>query len=789
MNRPCPRLLLIACCLLGWLPASAAPTHAQATQPPEDPEATQAPETTQVPSTSQAPATTAPPTAALTDPQADATQLAQRAGQLWESAQQDEQAADEVRAWLARRAAARHKGTAALVVAMDRSLNAPDESWSQPLIDLLGRIPEAEGNGNHADNGNGRAGLRELAIRVGRVLARIDAPATERKLADVLHNREQTDAARVASAYALSCLHNHDAAKALLKAATRDGSAAVSAAAYDGLALLSGRHDLPPRAEPWQAWWAQHRTLNRTQWQAALINNLSRHAHDVRQARAITLRELLAAKRRLYRQASRDQQSAELITMLQSPQAEVRELALELAVQGLVDGRPFDEPLRDAIRHRVGDPEPAVRRAALLLLRDLGDEAAADRVALRLRTGVESDPATLRAALSLLARQPRAQAVGPALPMLLTDPYRDEAAAFLAAAAQAGLLTPRQAAQARARALRPLDEGTATSPQIVSLLARVGTEEQWQRIADWIDAPRDEIKLAAAKAWAESDRSLKILADRLGDPVIQPIAIAAATRRGTDPFTLLALVETEPDRQSRREAWRRALVAMAGRVPADAVAQAAQRLATFETDTQAVRELMLSAAIAQAPPLPDDIPPDASRARRLAAQLRLHLLRAQLRRDQGDFNQAASDYATALSLPAMDRAEQINAHLGLIRTAFVTGRSKDAIAAAEQMLDRELFTDDHPLPTDALVTIFTTAAQRAIDADQPDTAGMILRRLVSLLEAQLTDDHRARIEALRQRLLNPPTNPTPDPDATVEPADGDADTATDATPTDDAPPS
>jgi len=729
------RLLLIACTIAAGVPlvpAAAEPT-------------TQAPTTTATQAATQ-PATQ-PATAPLTPVQ------------RWQAAQSDAQAKAQLLVWMMEPDAQTPADRAAVLHVMDGSDPPPDAEWVPALIAVLKNLDEPSNGGNaprpsRSVNQSGRS----TATLVGSVLSQIDNAIAQRAVIDLLQDERHPADDRMAAAYALAPFQSHGAAEALLTTVTGEAPAGVQAAAYESLRALSGRFDLPDQPEPWQNWWRAHRTLNKGAWQAALLRNVTRHAEQLRQQREGALRELVTAKRTLYRTAARDKQQDVLIDMLASPQDRVRRLALELAVQGLVDGRPFDEPLRDAIRRSTADDQAGVRRAALLLLRDLGDAPAAERVAQQLNDGAESDPDVLRAALVLLAGIPREAAVAPALAMLLDGAYRNEAAAFLAAAAERDLLDPQQVRQARARAVRPLDEGEPASPQVVTLLSRVGNDEDWSRIADWIDSERADVQLAAAEAWARSDRSLKILADRLDDPEIQPITFAAAIRRGSDPFTLLTLVETVPSSASARDNWQRALVAMAGRVPAQTVAQAVQALEQKEADTQAARELMLSSAISQAPPLVDDpsiLSPAGRRA--LAARLALHLQRAALRRDQGDYNQAANDYAAAVSLPLLPLDQHIRGHLGLIQTALRSARPDDAIAATERLVTTVSFTQDHPLPVDALVAAYTAAADRAITARQTPVAGTLLRRLVSLLENQLTDAHRQRIAALQERIDNPPT--------------------------------
>ena len=199
----------------------------------------------------------------------------------------------------------------------------------------------------------------------------------------------------------------------------------------------------------------------------------------------------------------------------------------------------------------------------------------------------------------MMAKLPRQEILGLVL-RWLADPFLGgEAAGVLAAAMDAGLLGEQQSKEAAMRVRMLLDNSQKPKPKFIELLGRVGGNEDWQRIAQWIASDDDAVKQTAARAWADSSRPLKGLIEYAGDPVIQPIVIAAARRRGEKPETLKGLVEHKPQQEQVVQAWRLAVVAVAGRVsPVDVVLEIDRQLAQ-QRESLEWRDQILSAAIDQ----------------------------------------------------------------------------------------------------------------------------------------------------------------------------------------------
>ncbi len=201
----------------------------------------------------------------------------------------------------------------------------------------------------------------------------------------------------------------------------------------------------------------------------------------------------------------------------------------------------------------------------------------------------------LRVDLLMLARLPRASAVAPATRLLNHASLRGEAADVLAAAAEAGLLSEAQCEQIHDRVLAALDP-KAPLPAVVRLLGRVGHEDDWQRLTQWLESEQGAVKQAAVQAWAESERPLHPLAKFADDAQVGPVFILAALRRGKSATTLQALAEHRPASAVQVENWQRALVAVAGRVPVDAVLETVKYLEQHDGEP-ALCEAMLSASL------------------------------------------------------------------------------------------------------------------------------------------------------------------------------------------------
>lgn len=314
-----------------------------------------------------------------------------------------------------------------------------------------------------------------------------------------------------------------------------------------------------------------------------------------------------------------------------------------------------------------------------------------------------------------------------------------------------------------------LDNSQKPKPQFIELLGRVGRDEDWQRIAQWIASDDPAVKQTAAQAWADSSRPLKGLVRYAGDPVIQPLVIAATRRRGKTPETLKALIEHKPQQEQVVQAWRLAVVAVAGRVsPVDAVLEIDKQLAQQQEPLE-WRDQVLSAAIDQV--LPHQAingsasdGPDPALALDDAIQavwIDLSLARAQVRLANGDPVRALTDYQRFEPLVGAMTASQRNRHgIGSIETMLV-GSDVDAVI---QWVDQWLANESDAINEDVkaqIAEMFLAAAERDVATEKIDTARQLLAWLRSFVGQSGSLEIQSRIHELEERVDSTGQNENP----------------------------
>ncbi|MFW6059215.1 MAG: hypothetical protein ACODAQ_03485 [Phycisphaeraceae bacterium] len=640
------------------------------------------------------------------------------------------------------------------------------------------------------------AARRDLAAAIGRLM--------DESLAETLASRARDDSrslgARRTAILALGHHRTQETAGLLVKLTAPTEPTAVQESAFVALQTLTGHVHFDADRAAWTNWWDEARGMSERLWQRQVVDNLGRLAEWHRAERAQLGARLQDVVRRQYHSAEREQRPAMLAALLNDPLEPVRELAISLAVQRLVDGGAFDEPLRTALRGLLEDPAVSIRQRATLLLRDLADGPAADRVAQRLAAERESVVAVLRADLLMLTRLPRGAAVVPVTAMLDHPSLRGEAAGMLAAAAEAGLIDGEQRERIAARVRAGLD-GEAPLAEVVRLLGRVGGEADWQRIAAWLDSEDGAVKQAAARAWAQSNRPLEPLAARAGDAQIGPVFVLAAARRGHTAETLHALAAHRPESASQMENWQRALVSVAERAPSKAVLAAVTDLERAEVPPT-VREAMLTAAVQRSeeamtavrleegdsitPADEDDAETDTdtdadavaetaagSGAPRSDAMLELaplalepadpallvhqleqytalRVARGEVRLEAGRADAAKQDFESVVesgeALPAeLHRA----AALGLIRAHLEVGELNEAATLAEAHLSEA--DEASPLDAPAVVRCFFEAAQQRLHAEELDAARALVAVLHEVVEV-VQSAEREEMDGLDERV-------------------------------------
>ena len=421
--------------------------------------------------------------------------------------------------------------------------------------------------------------------------------------------------------------------------------------------------------------------------------------------------------------------------MLRDPLTPIRQLGMDLTRQRLLDDLPFEEALREALRGRLTDPVPSIRAGAALRLRDLSDTPAAEVIARRLGEEQEQVSSVLAAYLQVMARLPQAEAVDPAVEFINDEALRADAAASLATAFEAGLMSKSQVNRAAKLARKYVVDGQPPAPQVITLMGKVGNKDDWKDIAKWVDHPDTPVKQAAAQAWADSDRELNLLADRIHDPVIEPILYAAATRRGDGAYTYSILTANRPQRNT--EAWRQALVAMSERVPADSVLNTARQLTELGESPQ-LRLDVLSAAI-------DRTPIDSLTQ---AERIELTLTRGVALLYAEDPSAALTDFQSVAAFePELSASQKNRLGRGRIRAYLLVGQIDQAFTVARELLGpapgRGINASD-----DRIVDQFIETAQRFRRENRKEEVRKITSQLRDLLKPAIKPAVGAQIDKL-----------------------------------------
>ena len=635
----------------------------------------------------------------------------------------------------------------------------PPQEFAEPLLGLLPTADDPL--------------LSDLAAALGR----FRSTAVPRRLIAVARDAAVPVPQRCAAIRALAFHRSQATVGHLVRLLDPVQPEAVTRAAADALVTLTGTGRAATSVAQWQAWWARHQELVPARWYALLLDNHARIAGDRRQEIQGLRGRLLEAHRRLYRTTAEEEQEALLVDLLGDDSIALRQLAIDLMWQRLSDMQPFAQPLRRALLGALDDSSAAIRRGAAGLLRDLKDEPGADAMARHLIDAGEQDPDVLRVYLVVMAAQPRAGSIEPAIRLLADPALRNEAAGVLVSLAQQDALGPDLKIELRARLRRQLAPDTLPAPKVIELLGYVGDEDDWRRIEQWIDSDQDKIKEAAALAWARSDRSLQLLAERAGDVRIQPIVLVFAERRGFRPETLGALLKHPPEQDQARQVWERALIAMAGRVTPQALLEAdaalAQDAPADDPRARHLRRRMLTEAVKRAlpengngpqSPLPVDVDTTAQ----------LLLRRAELALVGGEPKAALEDLGLITERKWPLEADRRDRHDTLsIRARLADGDADGALTIAERVIGRvRRQPGDTSQQAAALVSPFLDAATRHIEANQAPRARDILRRVTELMGKDLPVALAERLAQLMERTGRsspangaPPSNAPGPPDA------------------------
>lgn len=599
-------------------------------------------------------------------------------------------------------------GRRAVIQAIATYMDDPPKDLAKPLIGLLGQVDAS------------------LAPDLAAALGRYDQSEIIKQISKIARDRNEPVARRCHAVLALGYDRTTLTAGQLMELTDASQPELVQQASFKALGTLTALDHYDADRQAWESWWKQNKGLWAKEWTQHLLENFERREAR-RPARDHELEDLLLeSQRALYQANSPEGKPGVLVYMLGKPLAPIRQLGMDLAGQRQSDDLPFDESLLSALRERLTDPVPAIRADAALLLLYESDEPAAALVAARLGEEREQVSAVLSAYLQMMARLPQAEAVDPATDLLNDEALRDDAASALASAFDAGLMKKSQVNRAAKLVRRYIKENAAQTPPappVIALLGKVGNKDDWKRIAEWVDHPEASVKKAAAQAWADSDRPLNLLADRISDPTIQPILIAAATRRGDQAYTLNILTDNRPQRDRFIEPWRRALVAMASRAPAEAVLDTVRKLGTLG-ESSALQVEVLSSAINR--PQADTL--------EQSQLFELLLARGEARLEAGDASTALADFqAVASSEGSLTDAQGDRLGRGQISASLQVGQIDQAFTTARALFGSSPGRRVSPTD-DRIVEQFITTAQRFRQEGRKDDVTLICQELRDLLK-------------------------------------------------------
>lgn len=581
-----------------------------------------------------------------------------------------------------------------------------------------------------------------LRADVSAALGRYENAGVSGKLIALARDAEASRARRTGAIHALAEHRQAEVIDGLIGLVDDGEPAAVREAAFAALGRLTGIREHGRSADAWRRWWRQHRDLPRDRWLARLVRSLSERNRRLANERDALTKRLAETYGQVYRAMPDGERPALLVRMLGDGVVEVRLQALDLIERKLLNAQSIAAPVRTRLRGLMDDPSTEVRAHAIALLRDLDDEPAVE-LAIDKVAG-EPDGAVQRAYLTMMAHRPLAQAFEPAMALLNRRSVRAEAAAVLGGLAEEGLLDESQRAAARDRALALLDNGEV-APAVVELVSRLAVEDDADRLEALLDHDSPAVRLAAAEAFTSGRLDPGRLLEEMGDEVLGGRAIEAAARHGRTLEVATRLLQHEPadGEAEARQNWRTAVVAVAGRLDAEALA----RLDRSIGEAEARRDLRL-AVLNHAMSLNGEA---ATRGDRATLLLRL----ADLRLDAGRVDEAGAvvDRLSKLDLEGEQAKLAAGARLRWLSASGqyerLLGQAEALLAAGEasaSMVGRRLMD----------------AASAAMEEQKTEQAAALLARVQQLdTDQALAEASRKRLVELRRQLTELQSNPPP----------------------------
>ncbi len=255
-----------------------------------------------------------------------------------------------------------------------------------------------------------RDGRQPIQVEASAALAGYEDPVVAQRLTELIRDAEAPAPARAAAIATVAEFEDRLRAGGILIGLLEHGDAQINEPLYAALRQVSGLQTDDP--EIWRQWWDEVKDLRLEDWQQREIKRLRSRMASMQAAYDQMGRRLQDALQQAYLRAGNGDKAKLLATFLTDDFELARKLGLDFVQRDIIDGVIPDEQVRTALRSRITDPSPAIRRGVLTILGNLRDQADAPRVIELLRS--ETDPATRLAAIVTLGELSNPQA-GPVL--------------------------------------------------------------------------------------------------------------------------------------------------------------------------------------------------------------------------------------------------------------------------------------------------------------------------------------------------------------------------------------
>lgn len=581
-------------------------------------------------------------------------------------------------------------------------------------------------------------GSEDVALRTAAAaaLGRYDDGGVMQRLIGIARSGQRPVAMRLGAIRALAEYRQPQAMETLVGLAQPTEPRAVTTAAAAALAHLTGITRFGDDAQAWAQWWAENQHLSPERWLGRLTRNLGARAQQLEHEKAALLTRLTETYNRLYTATEAAQRPALLAEMLSDPNDALRLLALQLIERNLLSAQPISDATRQAMRQELTDPNPKVRAKVATLLRDLGDQPAAKIAAERLLA--EPVAAVQAAYLSLLARQPLAQAVDAALLLLARPALRAPAAEYLVVAGDAAMLTPAQRTGALELARQAISN-SETQPAIVQLIARHGQPADQPLLVKLLDHDTAAVQRAAAEAFLNDTHDIDPLLARLNVPALADKALEAAAKRGKTLAVVRKLLEYQPS-DELRAAWAAAVAAVAERLSIADLATVAKLLAE-QPKRSDVRVAVLKVAAEPEEPGPDGAMPPAE-PQKLTLMQELADLYMQAEKPA----EARPLYDRLIAAERLDAAARTAARAGQLRAALATGPAEQAMTLATQWAKADAGARGR------IAGLLLDAAEAALAVKQTEQAAAWVGQASELSGPAIGTEDAARLQRLREQV-------------------------------------